>query len=421
METWNKKKISDFAYTVSGGTPSTERKDFWQDGTIAWINSGELSQNDFIKEPTTYITEKGYTNSAAKLMPINTVVIALTGATTGMVAHLDIETTGNQSITGIFPSDEHNSRYLFYFLKNSRDKILGFNIGSAQPHINKQIVDNFEIDLPSLEQQTAIAEVLGKIDSAIEQTQKLVEKQKRIKQGLMQDLLTKGIDERGNIRDEKTHRFKDSPLGRIPEEWNVLPVYEIGNVKVGRQRSPKFQTGKFTTPYLRVANVFDCFIDYSDVLEMDFNPSEKEIYNLVQGDILLNEGQSLELVGRSAIYEGENNKFCFQNTLIRFRAFPQNDYKFCQQVFKYWLDSGKFMDVAKQTTSVAHLGSSRFAQMLFLRPELNEQQKISDIIDSQNKQIQTLQKNRAKLETTKKGLMQDLLTGKKSVENLIEI
>src|SRR5829696_1164572 len=96
----------------------------------------------------------------------------------------------------------------------------------------------------------------------------------------MQDLLTKDIDAHGNIRSDAAREFKDSPLGRIPKEWEVLRVEEVGSVRLGRQRSPKHQTGRFTTPYLRVANVFDGFIDYTDVLEMDFTPSERENYSL---------------------------------------------------------------------------------------------------------------------------------------------
>ena len=72
-------------------------------------------------------------------------------------------------------------------------------------------------------EQAKIAEVLSTVDRAIEQTEALIAKQQRIKTGLMQDLLTRGIDEHGNLRSEQTHKFKDSPLGRIPVEWDPMP------------------------------------------------------------------------------------------------------------------------------------------------------------------------------------------------------
>src|SRR6266702_4096892 len=102
-------------------------------------------------------------------------------------------------------------------------------------------------------------------------------------------------------------------------DWYWSTVREYGTIQLGRQRSPEHESGKHITPYLRVANVFDGYIDYSDVLTMNFTPSERRTYDLRRGDILLNEGQSLELVGRCAVYDGPDG-VCFQNTLIRYRC-----------------------------------------------------------------------------------------------------
>ena len=90
---------------------------------------------------------------------------------------------------------------------------------SVAPSVN----DNLSSESTRAE-QTKIAEILSTVDRAIEQTEALIAKQQRIKTGLMQDLLTRGIDEHGNLRSEKTHKFKNSPLGRIPVEWDVQPV-----------------------------------------------------------------------------------------------------------------------------------------------------------------------------------------------------
>ena len=87
---------------------------------------------------------------------------------------------------------------------------------------------------PPLPEQQKIAEILETVDNAIEKTEKIIEKYKRIKQGLMQELLTKGIDENWQIRSEKTHKFKDSPLGRIPEEWEVVRLWEVGEIIYGK-------------------------------------------------------------------------------------------------------------------------------------------------------------------------------------------
>lgn len=197
---------------------------------------------------------------------------------------------------------------------------------------------------------------------------------------------------------------------QLPTDWEWKRVDEVGSIKLGRQRSPQHQSGKFTTPYLRVANVFDGRIDYSDVLEMDFTPRERGTFSVIPGDILLNEGQSLELVGRSAFYDREPNRYCFQNTLIRFRAYPPNDYRFCRAVFSQWLDTGHFTTVARQTTSVAHLGADRLASMAFPVPPQSIQRKIARILTTVDHLIEKTERLIAKYQAIKQGMMHDLFT-----------
>jgi len=165
-EHWEVVKVSDFAITKAGGTPSTLENRYWN-GDVPWINSGEL-HNCYINKPTKYITKLGLKNSAAKLLPANTVVIALTGATTGMVGFLTFECSTNQSVVGILPNKKFNELYLFYHLIYSRERVLSFATGAAQPHINKAVVDNLLVSLPPLPEQQQIASILSAIDSRIE-------------------------------------------------------------------------------------------------------------------------------------------------------------------------------------------------------------------------------------------------------------
>ena len=176
----------------------------------------------------------------------------------------------------------------------------------------------------------------------------------------------------------------------VPSDWEILPVRRVGEVMVGRQRAPKHQNGPHILPYLRVANVLDGQISYSDILSMNFEPSEQKRYFLQQGDILLNEGQSLELVGRSATFDGPDNTYCFQNTLIRFRANDAVTPSFAQYVFKQWLYSGRFQVVANRTTNIAHLGGERFAAMPFPVPPLETQRRIAAFLDRKTAAIDDL-------------------------------
>ena len=110
------------------------------------------------------------------------------------------------------------TEYLYYNLLNIKDYInANYFPGSGLKHLQKNHFKKHLINYPNdAAEQKTIADILSKIDEAIEKTDKLISKYSRIKIGLMQDLLTKGIDENGHIRSEETHEFKDSPLGRIP-------------------------------------------------------------------------------------------------------------------------------------------------------------------------------------------------------------
>jgi type I restriction enzyme S subunit len=135
-------------------------------------------------------------------------------------------------------------------------------------------------------------------------------------------------------------------------------------------------------PYLRVANVFENRINTSDVLQMNFTPAEEKRYRLVEGDILLNEGQSRELVGRPAMFRGEVPGACFQNTLVRFRARDGLvDPRYALSVFRYYLRAGFFQAVCKWTTNIAHLGAERFASMPFPLAPPSEQKRIANKVD----------------------------------------
>ena len=288
--------------------------------------------------------------------------------------------------------------------------------GVHQVNINPTNLRRVEILLPeNLREQRRIAEVLSTLDEAIEQTEALTAKYQQIKAGLMHDLFTCGVTPDGRLRAtraEAPHLYKESLVGWIPREWSVVSVRECGSVQLGRQRSPDQMSGRWTTPYLRVANIFDGYIDYSDVLEMDFTPDERRTFSVRRGDILLNEGQSLALVGRCSMYEEADEKFSFQNTLVRFRVFDKQSPLFYGFLFKWFLDRGLFMRIAKQTTSVAHLGADRFARMNCISVPYGEQLRIGERLHVARSFIDENATLVAKLRRLKLGLMHDLLTGR---------
>lgn len=146
---------------------------------------------------------------------------------------------------------------------------------------------------------------------------------------------------------------------------------------------------------------------------MPMTDSEFERFRIVRGDVLLNEGQSLDLVGRCSLYDDEFAASCaMQNQLLRFRARSGTSPEFAAHLFRECQKTGKFLAIATQTTSVAHLGSTRFANLTLLWPDSeSEQQAIADILTDIDTGIVALDRLVAKVHGVKQGMMQQLLTG----------
>lgn len=144
---WRVEKIGKVLDTALGGTPSTKIKEYWENGTVPWINSGKV--NEFrISQPTTYITETALMKSNTKLLPKGTVVIAITGATLGQVSILEIDSCANQSVIGILENERISSEYIYLWISHNIDRIISNQSGGAQQHINTQDVKNTYFVLP---------------------------------------------------------------------------------------------------------------------------------------------------------------------------------------------------------------------------------------------------------------------------------
>ncbi len=210
-------------------------------------------------------------------------------------------------------------------------------------------------------------------------------------------------------------------LSKLPTGWTWAAVAQLGDVTLGRQRSPQHHTGRYMRPYLRVANVFEDRIDTLDVMRMNFTPQEFEIYRLEEGDILLNEGQSLKLVGRPAMYRNEIPGCCFQNTLVRFRASDVLNRHYALTVFRAYLHNGRFQRIAKITTNLAHLGADRFAQLEFPLPPLAEQfeiiREVKRRLSAANRLEAALEQQLTRTSAMRQSLLRDAFTGRLAPQN----
>ena len=221
-------------------------------------------------------------------------------------------------------------RFILHFMRFAAgtDLFSDLTSQSSIAHLTREKLARLQVSLPPLPEQHKIAAILSSVDDAIEKTQAVIDQVQVVKRGLMQKLLTRGLPGRHE-------RFKQTEIGEIPEEWDVCPTAEMREVRLGRQRSPKFVGGPKPRPYLRVVNVFDDRLDLRDVKQMDFDAKELDVYRLLPGDVLLTEGdlKSPRNVGRSAVFRGEITDCGFQNTLIRFRPSGRIDSDFAHIAF----------------------------------------------------------------------------------------
>lgn len=167
---WPLIKIGDIFETASGGTPLSTESQFYKDGKIPWVNSGEV-RSGLIISTENHITELGLKNSSAKIFPKNTVLVAMYGATAGQVGILGIEASTNQAVCGIFPNEKVYSVYLFNFLSTQLDQLLGLRSGIARLNLSQEKIRNFRIPVPPLNIQQQIVAECEAVDKAVEQAQ----------------------------------------------------------------------------------------------------------------------------------------------------------------------------------------------------------------------------------------------------------
>lgn len=361
---------------------------------------------------------------------------------------------------GIYPP------FLQYFL--SSDQVVSYlqsaAVGSTMANLNQKLLLGISIDIPPTTEQVRIVEkleeLLSDLDAGVAELKAAQKKLALYRQSLLKaavegaltagwraargephetgaDLLARILTER-RARWEARQLAKFEEQGKmppkgwqarypdttppdtqhwpeLPPEWTWTRVSVAGRVQLGRQRSPQFHSGENMVPYLRVANVFEERIDVSDVMAMHFSKADESTYRLEPKDILLNEGQSLDLVGRPAMYRGELERACFTNTLVRFQAASGVVPEFALLVFLHYMHSGRFRKIAKITTNIAHLGAERFSDLPFPLPPIDEQMQIvssyASIIENVEAQRREIELSLKRATAQRKNLLKAAFSG----------
>jgi len=305
-----------------------------------------------------------------------------------------------------------DSAYLEQFIAYVEPQFRIASQGSTFEAINSKELIAWPIEFPyDPVEQTKIASILSTLDRAIEQAEVIIAKQQRIKAGLMQDLLTKGIDEHGVIRSEATHQFKDSLLGRIPVEWEVEPLGKVASLVTSGSRGwARFYSTEGAV-FLRIGNLTREHINFrfDDVMYVNVPESSEGKRTAVQeGDLLISITADLGII--AVVPEGFPEAYVNQHiALVRL-----NKEEVYPRFIGHLLNSGvgqTQIEKLNESGAKAGLNLPTIENLRVFRPPYSEQQKIVDILDGVDSQITIDKKRVDKLRRQKAGLMHDLLTG----------
>lgn len=223
-ENWCWTKLDSVAQWGSGGTPSRRNPEYF-DGYIPWVKTGELNDN-YIYETEETLTEEGLKYSSVKLYPINTIVIAMYGATIGKVGILGVEATTNQACACGVCSSAINYRYLFYYARSQKENFIDSARGGAQPNISQEIIRNHPIPIPPLAEQQRIVDriesLFAKLDEAKEKAQAVIDGYEDRKAAILHKAFT----------GELTEKWRET-RGLNLSDWRKLQIRQIGEIITG--------------------------------------------------------------------------------------------------------------------------------------------------------------------------------------------
>ena len=322
---------------------------------------------------------------------------------------------------GHFKSD-----YFYYALKGWEEYLKGQTSGSGIPHVDKEVLGKLTVLACDEDEQSKIAEILSTVDQAIEQTVDLIAKQQRIKIGLMQDLLTRGIDEQGNLRSEETHQFKDSSLGRIPVEWEVDDVESLlADVDPPMRSGPfgssllKDELVESGVPYLGIDNVFpERFVRDFKRFVTSRKAKQLQRYRVRPGDLMIT---IMGTVGRCCVVpndigEALSSKHVWTISLDKSRYSP---FVACLQInHSPWVLNHFAKD--EQGGIMASIRSETLRSTRLPVPPPDELGQIETCLRGICDDLSEKERLLEKLSALKTALMQDLLTGEKRVTPLLE-
>ncbi len=419
MSEWRTQPLGKIARIEIGRTPSRNEPSYWateQDDGYPWVAISDIGPR-YITTTAERITKRGVESSNTKLVPPGTVIMSFK-LTIGRTSIAGIDLFTNEAIASFFlERDEVDPAFLFYMLPIvASSAITDTAIKGAT--LNKDKLRNLPFRFPLRSQQRKIAHILTTVDNLIEKTEALIAKYQAVKQGMMHDLFSRGVDEKWHLRptyEEAPDLYKPSELGWIPKEWEITPLSALtpspnsityGVLKPG----PYVPDG---VPLLQIQDVIHGEIDVAGLHRI--SPELDQQYSrtrLQGGDLVMS---LVGTIGRVAQIPRFLSSANLHRNLGLIRVVEPYYPRYLLHFLKTLLVRRSIeMVTFGSTQSLLNLASLRALPVSV--PRRCEQVQIATALDAQDSAIRSEQAHLGKLRTTKIALMQDLLTGKVRVK-----
>lgn len=395
---WEVKKLKDLGEISSGTTPSRKNEEYYINGNIPWVKTTDLN-NGAIFSTEEYVTEAAIKECSLKILPKGTILIAMYGGFNqiGRTGLLAIDATVNQAISGIvLYENEFNGYYILQYLNANVYRWKKYAASSRKdPNITGQDVANFNIAIPPTLEQRKIAKLLSAWDKAIELQTSIIDKLILRKRGLMQQLLTGKKRLKGF-----TEPWKNTRLDNVSERITRKNIYGCNNVvTVSAQKGFVLQTDFFKKTI--ASNITD---NYYLVRKGEF------CYNKSYSN-----GYPMGAIKRLKEYE----EAVVTTLYICFSINEKNVVPdFIEQYFECGLMNRELIKVANEggrAHGLLNVTPKDFFNIKLHLPSLVEQREIAEVLSTTDVEIQKERQKLEALKQQKKGLMQQLLTGKKRV------
>jgi len=298
---WTELKLVEVCKTfTSGGTPSRKKSEYFADGTIPWVKTKELNDG-LVTEAEEWITQEALDNSSAKLLPKDTVLLAMYGATVGKLGVLAFESACNQACAALVLEDGvADYRFIYYLLMNHRKAIVAQATGGAQQNLSGDAIKNFIFDFPSFQEQTVIADSLWMLDRKIQINKELSKTLEDIAQTIFKSwfidfdpVKAKMAGEKPVGMDDATaelfpNSMEDSELGLIPSGWfagNLADVFSL-------QGGYSFKSSSWAergVPVVKIGSVKPGLVDLNQVsyISQELAANVSSSFKLESGSLVI--------------------------------------------------------------------------------------------------------------------------------------